>query len=63
MWDDLATDGQVSYIYRLVEGRAVTRRTAERIIQLLEDCPVLGDNGLDFTHIKTELRDEQRKEE
>lgn len=61
MWDDIATDGQMNYIMRMLDTRVVTRRTADKLIRLLEDCNIAGDTGLDITHIKNEVNENKHK--
>ena len=61
MWDDIATDGQISYIMRMLDTRVVTRKTADKLIRLLEDCNMVGDNGMNITHIKNEVNENKHK--
>lgn len=61
MWDDIATDGQISYIMRMLDTRVVTRKTADKLIRLLEDCNMVGDNGMNITHVKNEVNENKQR--
>jgi hypothetical protein len=54
---------QCAYIMRLLDMRYVSARVASRIIQMLEDQPVLGDTGMSTDFIKQQLNDARHTEE
>jgi len=46
---------------RMRDTRVVTRKTADKLIRLLEDCNMVGDNGMNITHIKNEVNENKQR--
>lgn len=50
--DGEMTDGQLSMIYRLLDQKRVSLKTAAKIIEILIEQPDISDAGLNSPHIK-----------